>query len=35
MQIELTPAQNSVVELGIKEGGFRDREEAVPQALSL
>jgi putative addiction module CopG family antidote len=35
MQIELTPAQNSFVELGIQEGRFRDRDEAVRQALSL
>jgi putative addiction module CopG family antidote len=35
MQIELTPAQNSFIELGIQEGRFRDREEAVRQALAL
>ena len=35
MQIELTPAQVSFVELGIREGRFRDREEAVRQALEL
>ncbi len=35
MQIELTPAQNSFVELGIQDGRFRDREEAVRQALAL
>jgi putative addiction module CopG family antidote len=35
MQIELTPAQNSFVELGIQEGRFRDRDEAVRQALAL
>jgi Arc/MetJ-type ribon-helix-helix transcriptional regulator len=35
MQIELTPAQNSFVELGIQEGRFRDRGEAVSQALAL
>ncbi len=35
MQIELTPAQNSFIELGIQEGRFRDRDEAVRQALAL
>ena len=35
MQIELTPAQNSFVELGIQEGRYRDREEAVKAALAL
>ena len=35
MQIELTAAQNSFVEIGIREGRFRDRDEAVRQALAL
>lgn len=35
MQIELTPAQNSFVELGIQEGRFRGGDEAVSQALAL
>ncbi len=35
MQIELTPAQNSFVELGIQEGRFQSRDEAVRQALAL
>jgi putative addiction module CopG family antidote len=35
MQIELTPAQDSFVELGIQQGRFRNREEAVQQALAL
>jgi putative addiction module CopG family antidote len=35
MQVELTPEQSSFVELGIQQGRFRDREEAVRQALSL
>ncbi|HWG19141.1 MAG TPA: type II toxin-antitoxin system ParD family antitoxin [Terracidiphilus sp.] len=35
MQIELTPAQNSFVDLGIQEGRYRDREEAVKAALAL
>lgn len=35
MQIDLTAAQNSFVELGIQEGRFRNREEAVQQALAL
>jgi putative addiction module CopG family antidote len=35
MQIELTPAQNSFIDIGIQEGRFRDREEAVKQALAL
>jgi putative addiction module CopG family antidote len=35
MQVDLTPEQSSFVELGIQQGRFRDREEAVRQALSL
>jgi len=35
MQIELTPAQSSFVNLGIQEGRFRGPEEAVQQALAL
>jgi len=35
MQIELTPAQTSFVDLGIQEGRFREPEEAVQQALAL
>ncbi len=35
MQVELTPAQNSFVALGIQEGRFRDSDEAVRQALAL
>ena len=35
MQIELTPEQNSFVELGIQEGRFRSREDAVRAALAL
>lgn len=34
MQVQLTPEQNSFVELGIQEGRFRDSEEAVRQALA-
>jgi putative addiction module CopG family antidote len=35
MQVELTPEQNSFVDMGIQEGRFRDSEEAVRQALVL
>ena len=35
MQVELTPEQNSFVELGIQQGRFRSREEAVRAALAL
>lgn len=35
MQIELTPEQNSFVELGIQQGRFRNREDAVRAALAL
>jgi len=35
MQVQLTPEQNSFVELGIQQGRFRDSEEAVRQALAL
>jgi putative addiction module CopG family antidote len=34
MQVQLTPAQSSFVDLGIQEGRFRDPEEAVRQALA-
>jgi putative addiction module CopG family antidote len=34
MQVELTPAQSSFVDLGIQEGRFRDYDEAVRQALA-
>jgi Arc/MetJ-type ribon-helix-helix transcriptional regulator len=34
MQVQLTPAQSSFVNLGIQEGRFRDSEEAVQQALA-
>ena len=34
MQVELTPAQSSFVDLGIQEGRFRDPEEAVQRALA-
>lgn len=34
MQVELTPTQNSFVDLGIQEGRFRDSGEAVRLALA-
>ena len=34
MQVQLTQAQSSFVDLGIQEGRFRDSEEAVRQALA-
>lgn len=34
MQVQLTPSQNSFVDLGIQEGRFRDSDEAVRQALA-
>lgn len=34
MQVQLTPAQSSFVDLGIQEGRFRDPEEAVQRALA-
>jgi Arc/MetJ-type ribon-helix-helix transcriptional regulator len=34
MQVELTPAQSSFVDLGIQEGRFRDPGEAIRQALA-
>jgi putative addiction module CopG family antidote len=34
MQIELTPAQSTFVDLGIQEGRFRNTEEAVREALA-
>ncbi len=33
MQVELTPAQASFVDLGIQEGRFRNSEEAIREAL--
>jgi len=35
MQVQITPEQNSFIDLGIQEGRFRDSEEAVRQALAL
>ncbi len=35
MQVELTPAQASFVDLGIQEGRFRNSEEAIREALAL
>jgi Arc/MetJ-type ribon-helix-helix transcriptional regulator len=35
MQVQLTPAQCSFVDLGIQEGRFRNPEEAVQRALAL
>ncbi|MGA2250971.1 ribbon-helix-helix domain-containing protein [Terracidiphilus sp.] len=35
MQIELTPEQNSFIDLGIQQGRFQNSEEAVQQALAL
>jgi Arc/MetJ-type ribon-helix-helix transcriptional regulator len=34
MQIELTPEQSAFVDLGIREGRFRNSEEAIQQALA-
>jgi putative addiction module CopG family antidote len=34
MRIELTPEQNSFIDLGIQEGRFRDSLDAVRQALA-
>lgn len=34
MHVQLTPEQSSFVDVGIQEGRFRDREEAVRQALA-
>ena len=34
MQVQLTSAQSTFIDLGIQEGRFRDSEEAVNQALS-
>jgi Arc/MetJ-type ribon-helix-helix transcriptional regulator len=34
MRIELTPEQNSFIDLGIQEGRFRDSLDAVQQALA-
>jgi putative addiction module CopG family antidote len=35
MQVELTPAQASFIDLGIQEGRFRSSEEAIREALAL
>jgi putative addiction module CopG family antidote len=35
MQIDLTPAQASFIDLGIQEGRFRNSEEAIKEALAL
>jgi putative addiction module CopG family antidote len=35
MQVELTPAQASFIDLGIQEGRFRNSEEAIREALAL
>jgi putative addiction module CopG family antidote len=34
MQVELTPAQASFIDLGIQEGRFRNTEEAIREALA-
>jgi Arc/MetJ-type ribon-helix-helix transcriptional regulator len=34
MQIELTLAQSSFIDMGIREGRFRDSEEAIREALT-
>jgi Arc/MetJ-type ribon-helix-helix transcriptional regulator len=34
MQVQLTPAQSSFVDLGIQEGRFRNPEEALQRALA-
>ena len=34
MQVELNPEQSSFIELGIREGRFRDPQEALEQALA-
>lgn len=34
MEIELTPEQNSFIQLGVREGRFRDEKEAVRQAMA-
>jgi Arc/MetJ-type ribon-helix-helix transcriptional regulator len=34
MRIDLTPEQNSFIDLGIQEGRFRDSLDAVQQALA-
>jgi Arc/MetJ-type ribon-helix-helix transcriptional regulator len=35
MEIELTPEQDSLVSLGIEQGRFRHREDAVRDAMAL
>lgn len=34
MQVDLTPAQASFIDIGIQEGRFRDSEEAIREALA-
>jgi putative addiction module CopG family antidote len=34
MEIELTPEQDSFIQLGVREGRFRDEKEAVRQAMA-
>ena len=34
MQVDLTPAQASFIDLGIQEGRFRNSEEALREALA-
>jgi putative addiction module CopG family antidote len=34
MQVDLTPAQASFIDLGIQEGRFRNSEEAIREALA-
>lgn len=34
MQVEFTPEQSSFIELGIQQGRFNSREDAVRQALA-
>ena len=35
MEIELTPEQNSLVNLGMEEGRFQRREDAIRDAMAL
>ena len=35
MHVDLTPAQASFIDLGIREGRFRSSEEAIREALAL
>ena len=34
MEIDLTPEQDSFIQLGVREGRFRDEKEAVRQAIA-